>query len=108
MHPGGAGSGSRASHRASQTSLDRFRLPSLARVGCASGTARQDPERRTNEWKGCLAWLFTVSRRTHAKGFAPVGAHELAALGRCAFALRRDGSGRRQVADDSIVIRTFT
>jgi hypothetical protein len=35
------------------------------------------------------------------------GAHELAVLGRGALALRRDGSGRRQVADEINLEGTF-
>ena len=72
-----AGSGSRASHRASQASLDRFRLPSLARCRLCPG-----PQHRTGEGpesvEGVSCLAFHVSRRTHAKGSRLVGAHELA------------------------------
>jgi hypothetical protein len=54
----------------------------------------------------CLAFL-----RYHAvlarKASRLTGAHELAVLGRGALALRRDGSGRRQVADEINLEGTF-
>ena len=53
----------------------------------------------------CLVF-YGITPVAARKASRLIGAHELAMLGRCALALRREGLGRRQVADESKSSRT--